>query len=59
MSANDEKYIKPKVWEFNVVIKTNFLSDEIPREGVYNACIACVTIDFVMRMKKRIIHKVI
>ena len=28
----DEKYIKAKVREFNRVIKTNFLSDEIPKK---------------------------
>ena len=48
----DEKYIKAKVREFNGVIKTNFLGDEIPKEGVHYACITCITIDYVMRMKK-------
>ena len=28
----DEKYIKAKVREFNRVVKTNFLSDEIPKK---------------------------
>ena len=49
----DEKYIKAKVRKFNGVIKTNFLSDEIPKDGVHYACIACITIDFVMKMKKK------
>ena len=48
----DEKYEKARVREFNGVIKTNFLSDEISREGVYYACIACIIIDSVMKMKK-------
>ena len=48
----DEKYIKAQVREFNGVIKTNFLGDEIPKEGVHYACITCITIDSVMRMKK-------
>ena len=48
----DEKYIKAKVREFNGVIKTNFLGDEISKENVHYACIACVTIDSVMKMKK-------
>ena len=52
MPVYDEKYIKAKVTEFNGVIKTNILSDEIPREGVHYACIACITIDSVMKMKK-------
>ena len=52
MPVYDEKYIKAKVTEFNGVIKRNILSDEIPREGVHYACIACITIDSVMKMKK-------
>ena len=35
MPVYDEKYIKAKVREFNGVIKTNFLGDEIPGEGVH------------------------
>ena len=49
MSVYDEKYIKAKVSEFNDVIKTNFLGDEIPKESLYYTCIACITIDSVMR----------
>ena len=48
----DEKYIKAKVIEFNDVIKTNFLGDGIPKESMYYTCIACITIDSVMRMEK-------
>ena len=59
MPVYDEKYIKAKVREFNGVIKTNFLGDEIPKENVHYTCIACITIDSVMRMKKKIIHKFI
>ena len=39
--------------EFNGVIKTNFLGDEIPKENVHYACIACITIDSVMKMEKK------
>ena len=49
----DEKYIKAKVREFNGVIKTNFLGDEIPKENVHYTCIACITIDSNMRMEKK------
>ena len=52
MPVYDEKYIKAKVREFHGVIKTNFLSDWIPREGVHYACVACITIDSVMKIKK-------
>ena len=44
----DEKYIKAKEREFNGVI----LVYEIPKESVHYTCIACVTIDSVMRMEK-------
>ena len=53
MPVYDKKFIKTKVKEFNSVVKTNFLSDKIPKEGVHYACIACITINFVMRMKKK------
>ena len=50
----DEKYINAKVREFNSVIKTNFLGDETPKENVHYTCIACITIDSVMRMEKKL-----
>ena len=53
MPVYDEKYIKAKVREFNGVIKTNFLGDEIPKESMHYICIACITIDSVMRMEKK------
>ena len=49
----DEKYMKAKVKEFNGVIKTNFLGDEIPKENVHHTCIACITIDSVIKMEKK------
>ena len=53
MPVYDEKYIKAKVKEFNEIIKTSFLGDEIPNENVHYTCIACITIDSVMRMEKK------
>ena len=53
MPVYDEKYMKAKVREFNGVIKTNFLSDEVPKENEHYTCIACITIDSVMRMEKK------
>ena len=35
------------------MIKTNLLGDEVPKEKVHYACIACITIDSVMRMEKK------
>ena len=53
MPVYDEKYIKAKVKEFNGVVKTNFLGYEIPKENMHYACIACITIDSVMRIEKK------
>ena len=50
----DEKYIKAKVREFNAVIKAYVLGDEIPKESMRYTCLACVAIDSVMRMKKKL-----
>ena len=48
----DENYIKAKVREFNGV-KINFLGDETPKENVHYFCIACITIDSVMKMEEK------
>ena len=53
MPVYDEKCIKAKVREFNGVIKTKFLSDEIPKENVHYTCIACITIDSVTKIEKK------
>ena len=53
MLVYDETYIKAKVREFNGKIKTNFLGDRVPKENLHYTCIACVTIDSVMRMEKK------
>ena len=52
MPVYDEKYIKAKVREFDGVIKTNFLGNKIPEENKHYTCIACITIDSVMRMEE-------
>ena len=49
----DQKYLKAKVREFDGVIKTNFLGNEVPKENMHYTCIACITIDSVMRMDKK------
>ena len=48
----DQKYLKDKVREFDGVIKTNFLGNEVPKENLHYTCIVCVTIDSVMKWKK-------
>ena len=35
-------------------MKTNLLGDEIPKESMHYTCVSCITIDSVMRMKKKI-----
>ena len=55
----DKAYIKAKVREFDVVIKTNFLGNDMSKENMHYTCIACITIDSVMRIDKKIIHKFI
>ena len=47
----DETYIK--ISEFDSKIKTNFLGDGMPKENTNNTSIACITIDFFMRMDKK------
>ena len=44
---------KAKVREFNGVIKTNVLGDEIPKESMHYTCIAWITINYVMRIEKK------
>ena len=53
MPVYDEIYIKAKVREFNGKIKANFLGDRVPKENLHYTCIACVTMDSVMRMEKK------
>ena len=59
MPVYDDTYLKAKVKEFDSKIKTNFLGDQVPRENMHYTCIACITIDSVMKMNKKIIRKFI
>ena len=49
----ENKYLKAKVREFNGDTKTNFLGNGLPKENMYYTCIACITIDSVLRMNKK------
>ena len=49
----DQKYLKAKVREFDGVIRTNFLGNEVPKENMHYTCIACITIHSVMRIDKK------
>ena len=55
----DKTYIKAKVREFDGKIKTNFLGIELPKENMHYTCIACITIDSVMRRDKKTTHRLI
>ena len=33
--------------------KTNFLGNGVPKENMHYTCIACITVDSVMRMEKK------
>ena len=53
MPVYDKTYIKAKVREFDGKIKTIFLGNNAPKENMHYTCIACITIDSVMRMDKK------
>ena len=48
-----QKYLEDKVREFDGVIKTNFLGDGLPKENMHYTCIACITIDSIMKINKK------
>ena len=41
------------------MIKTNFLGNDTPKENMHYTCIACISIEPVMRMDKKTIHRFI
>ena len=47
------RYLKAKVREFDGVIKTNFLGNDVPKENMHYACIATITVDSVLRIDKK------
>ena len=53
------RYLKAKVRKFDGVIKTNFLGNDMPKENMHYTFIACITIDSVLRIDKKIIRKFI
>ena len=48
-----KKYIKAEVREYDGLIKTNFLGNKVPKENMRYTCIACLTIDSVVRQNKK------
>ena len=55
----ENKYLKTKVREFDGSIKSNFLGNGLPKENTYYTYIACITLDSVLKMNKKNIHKFI
>ena len=53
LPAYNKKHLKTKLREYDGVIKTNFLGNGMPKENMHYTCIACITIDSVMRMDKK------
>ena len=49
----EKKYLKAKIREFDSEIRTDFLGNSTPKENMYYSCIACITIDSVMKMNKK------
>ena len=49
----EKKHLKAKLREFDGVIKANFLGNNMPKENMHYTCIACITIDSVMKMGKK------
>ena len=47
------KYLKAKIREFDGVIKTNLLGNDMPKENMHYTSIACITTDFVMKIDKK------
>ena len=48
-----QKYLKAKVRQFDGMIKTNFLGNDMPNENMHYTCVACITIDSVIRIDKK------
>ena len=55
----NDSYIKTKVKTFSEMIKTLFDGNEIPKERIGYACIACISIDSVLKVDKKIIQRFI
>ena len=53
MLVYDKTYIKVKVRGFDSKIKTNFLGNKVPKQYMNYTCIACITIDGVIKMDKK------
>ena len=53
----DDSYIKAKVKIFSDVIKTLLNGYKIIKENIEYACIACITVDSVLKVDKKVIDR--
>ena len=51
----DDKYIKTKIKTFSNVINTLFSGNAIPKERLEYGCIACLSVDSVLKVDKKIL----
>ena len=51
--VHEYKYLKAKVREFDGMIKTNFLGNNMPKENMHYTCIASITIDSILTIDKK------
>ena len=49
----DKTYLKAKTREFDGKIKTNILDNDVPKENMHYTCLACITIDSVIKIGKK------
>ena len=49
----ETKYLKAKVREFDGNIKTHFLGNSLPKENTYFTCIACITINSIIKINNK------
>ena len=47
------KFHSEPVYEFDGAIKANFLGNDMAKENMHYTCIACITIDYVMKIDKK------
>ena len=53
------KHLEAKVRKLDGVIKIFGGGNDMPKENIHYTCIACITIDSVLRINKKIIRKFI
>ena len=53
LAVYDKEYLKTKVIEYDGVTKTNVLGTGIRLENLHYTCIACITVNSVMKMDKK------